>query len=136
MTIIDKKRLLFKMDLPTTPDPLTDEMSTQRIKRFRSGKASSSSGVGAGGGSSSNMHASNPGGSEEDNEAERKRLKEMIFLRDLHFGFLPDDCETEFAESFEKIATDATFAAKCFKVIGGKLSLSLSSCHLDILGVC
>ena len=97
------------MDVPLTPDPITDEMSTQRIKRFRSGKGSSSGASGGQGGI--------PGqGSEEVNEAERKRLKEMIFLRDLHFGFLPDDCETEFAESFEKIANDATFAAKCFKV--------------------
>ena len=102
------------MDVPTTPDPLTDELSTQRIKRFRSGKASGSGSTLLLGNNPNNPN--NPKSSEEENEAERKRLKEMIFLRDLHFGFLPDDCETEFAESFEKIATDATFAAKCFKV--------------------
>ena len=31
------------------------------------------------------------------------KLKEMIFLRDLHFGFLPDDCEDEFNDCFQRI---------------------------------
>ena len=39
-------------------------------------------------------------------------LTEMIFLRDLHFGFLPDDCETEFARCFRKLSQDAKFATK------------------------
>ena len=30
-------------------------------------------------------------------------LNEMIFLRDLHFGFLPDNCEEEFNVCFDKI---------------------------------
>ena len=108
---------------PTTPDPLTDELSTARIKRFRSGKAGSSGDTGSSGGGGdggaavkSKKKSSIAKKSEEEIEAERIRLKEMIFLRDLHFGFLPDDCETAFADSFEKIATDGHFAAKCFKV--------------------
>ncbi len=43
---------------------------------------------------------------------EEARLTEMIFLRDLHFGFLPDDCETEFAGCFRKLSEDAKFATK------------------------
>ena len=49
-------------------------------------------------------------------EQERSKLREMIFLRDLHFGFLPDDCEREFADCFLKITRDVAFASKCFRL--------------------
>ncbi len=47
------------------------------------------------------------------------KLKEMIFLRDLHFGFLPDDCEDEFNDCFDRI---------------GKVCLTLAclSIHLSV----
>ena len=43
-------------------------------------------------------------------------MKELIFLRDLHFGFLPDDCEEEFSQCFKKIAQDENFAWKCLRL--------------------
>ena len=55
----------------------------------------------------------------------------MIFLRDLHFGFLPDDCEQEFKDCFKKIADDAQFAARCFKVSSvGKLKMKTKKAEL------
>ena len=39
----------------------------------------------------------------EEEKQKQLELKEMIFLRDLHFGFLPDDCEDEFTDCFERI---------------------------------
>ena len=53
-------------------------------------------------------------------------LKEKIFLRDLHFGFLPDNAETDFAECLDKVKTDARFASMCFK-------LALRSRNEDLL---
>jgi hypothetical protein len=43
---------------------------------------------------------------------QQSKLKEMIFLRDLHFGFLPNDCEDEFDDCFDRIATVKTFYFK------------------------
>jgi len=40
-----------------------------------------------------------------DDPERNGEIKELIFLRDLHFGFLPDDCEVEFMDCFQKIAT-------------------------------
>ncbi len=41
----------------------------------------------------------------------------MIFLRDLHFGFLPDDCESEFVECFAKITKDEVSKINIFKIL-------------------
>ena len=57
-----------------------------------------------------------------------KTLKELIFLRDLHFGFLPDDCEEEFSACFSKIGSDDVFAWKC-------LRLALLSRNEDLISV-
>ena len=43
-------------------------------------------------------------------------MKSLLFLRDLQFGFLPDDCERDFAECFHRFSTDEDFASKCFKL--------------------
>ena len=40
----------------------------------------------------------------EEDRLKQIEVKEMIFLRDLHFGFLPDEWEEEFKDCFEKIA--------------------------------
>jgi hypothetical protein len=50
--------------------------------------------------------------SEEEMLEQQSKLKEMIFLRDLHFGFLPNDCEDEFDDCFDRIATVKTFYSK------------------------
>ena len=39
-----------------------------------------------------------------------------MFLRDLHFGFLPDDCEVEFSDCFKQITYDEHFAWKCLRL--------------------
>ena len=57
-----------------------------------------------------------------------KTLKELLFLRDLHFGFLPDDCEEEFSACFSKIGNDDVFAWKC-------LRLALLSRNEDLISV-
>ena len=57
-----------------------------------------------------------------------KTLKELLFLRDLHFGFLPDDCEEEFSACFSRIGNDDVFAWKC-------LRLALLSRNEDLISV-
>ena len=37
-------------------------------------------------------------------------IKELIFLRDIQLGFLPDDYETEFESCFERLSQDEKFA--------------------------
>jgi hypothetical protein len=51
----------------------------------------------------------------------------MIFLRDLHFGFLPDDCEDEFNDCFDRIGKVCLTPA-C-------LSIHLSICLFSFLSV-
>ena len=57
-----------------------------------------------------------------------KDLDTLIFLRDLHFGFLPDDCEVRFAGCFERFSSDETFAWKC-------LHLALLSRNEDLVRI-
>ena len=52
----------------------------------------------------------------EDEKKNHEGMKELIFLRDLHFGFLPDDCEEEFSDCFKKISKDESFAWKCLRL--------------------
>ena len=39
-----------------------------------------------------------------------EKLKELIFLRDIQLGFLPDDCEVEFESCFKRLSQDERFA--------------------------
>lgn len=45
-----------------------------------------------------------------------ERLKELLFLRDLQLGFLPDDYEVEFKSCFQRLGEDEGFAWKCCKL--------------------
>lgn len=82
------------MYLDKMEEDSSEQLSSKRIKRFRSRQ----------------------GKTAQRAPTEEPQLREMIFLRDLHFGFLPDDCEVEFADCFDKIAHNDKFAAKCFRL--------------------
>ena len=41
-------------------------------------------------------------------------IKELIFLRDIQLGFLPDDYEVEFESCFERLSNDEKFAVSNF----------------------
>jgi len=87
----------------------------KRIKRFRTRRARVAEEHAA----NQQRRGTNVGNSVEippsPSAEPREDLIEMIFLRDLHFGFLPDDCEEEFADCFRKLADDSKFASKVSK---------------------
>ena len=70
-----------------------------------------------------------------ESTADQDRLRELLFLRDLQFGFLPEQCEDEFAKCFERFATDEAFAWKCFKLALGSRNEDLIRVLLDHLVV-
>lgn len=41
-----------------------------------------------------------------------EKLKELIFLRDIQLGFLPDECEVEFESCFKRLSQDDRFAVR------------------------
>ncbi|XP_040569194.1 short transient receptor potential channel 5 [Lepeophtheirus salmonis] len=53
-------------------------------------------------------------------------VKELVFLRDIRYGFLPDNHEVEYKRCLAKISTDPRFAVKC-------LQLALRSRNEDIV---
>lgn len=62
----------------------------------------------------------------DDAEEKERDLKELIFLRDIHFGFMSDNFPVEFSGCLEKVNQDQNFATKC-------LRLALSSRNEDII---
>ena len=46
-----------------------------------------------------------------------EKLKELIFLRDIQLGFLPDECEIEFASCFKRLSQDDRFAVRRIIII-------------------
>ena len=119
-------------------DNVQDDTLPKRLKRLRShnhrgsiaaaaaaaaaahnhhGSFSAAGPLLVGGSPTPNLPSRRPALRHVSSSEEKVQLVEMIFLRDLHFGFLPDDCETEFADCFAKLADDAKFANKCFRFV-------------------
>jgi alpha-galactosidase len=44
-------------------------------------------------------------------------IKELIFLRDIQLGFLPDDYETEFESCFRRLSMDERFAVSTLSLL-------------------
>ncbi len=103
-------------------DAMGDDLSAanKKFKRLRSTRRDTIVMMAAAGDEEKAAKAAMGGSAKlaEEKAKEEARLTEMIFLRDLHFGFLPDDCEKEFAGCFKKLSTDAKFASKVlYKVL-------------------